>query len=334
VSLRIERVTDETGAVAFHDVEREATPVDHPGLVADPLDDIVGMLNHPVPTFHVAFYVGYEGDAVVASGFFAMPMLENRHICNVHTTVALDARGRGIGTAMARFLIGEGRKEGRSVAQAHVYGPLEGSSPGEALATKLGAKAALGSIRRQLRLADVERAELESRTDELLAGPAASYELVGWQDHCPDQFADRAAQIVPLVMSDSPRGDLDLEVEVWDATRYREYEGMIAARSRHQLVTAAIDRTNGRLVAMTDLNVPKSDHRVVAQLGTAVERDHRGHRLGLLVKTANLLSLMDRFPDAESIQTYNAAANEHMIAVNSELGFRPVERSTAFQLSI
>jgi RimJ/RimL family protein N-acetyltransferase len=109
---------------------------------------------------------------------------------------------------------------------------------------------------------------------------------------------------------------------------------MFVARRRHQLATAAVERATGRFVAFTDVNVPFSDHRVVSQFGTVVEPEHRGHRLGLAVKIANLINVLDAYPDAESVQTYNAEANEHMIAVNEALGFRAVERSSHWQLEL
>ena len=58
---------------------------------------------------------------------------------------------------------------------------------------------------------------------------------------------------------------------------------------------------------------------------TAVTRPHRGHRLGLLVKTAMLELLAEAEPQLEYIATGNAAANEHMIAVNEQLGYEVVE---------
>ncbi|HTU06839.1 MAG TPA: GNAT family N-acetyltransferase, partial [Trebonia sp.] len=52
---------------------------------------------------------------------------------------------------------------------------------------------------------------------------------------------------------------------------------------------------------------------------------HRGHRLGLLVKTAMLEWLAVAEPKLERIATGNAAANEHMIAVNDTLGYEVTE---------
>jgi RimJ/RimL family protein N-acetyltransferase len=235
---------------------------------------------------------------------------------------------------MVRFLLDEAHREGRRLAIASIGAPLHGSSPGIEMAAGLGATEALVNIRRELRLATLDRVHLESMLKELRDGPCAPYELVSWVDTCPGHLVDGAAMLVPRVMNDSPRGDLDVEDEVWDAARFREYESMFVARQRHQLATAAIERSTGRFVAFTDLNVPFSDTRVVSQYGTVVEPDHRGHRLGLAVKTANLVNLLDAYPDAESIQTYNAGANEHMIAVNEALGFRAVERSSHWQLEL
>lgn len=334
VALEIEQVSEEGGARAYHQLDVETTPLDHPGLVGDPLDDLVGMLTNPLPSFRVAFYLGREDGDVVATGFLGLPQVENTHTCHLHVTVGLEARRRGCGRQLTEFLFGEARRAHRRQANWNTGAPLDGTSPGDAMSERLGAKAALVSIRRELRLALLDRGELERRLNELRDGPCQSYELRSWSGPCPDDLVEGAARIVPLVMSDSPQGELDMEVETWDEARYREYEAMLAARRRDSLVTAAVERSSGRLVAYTDLNVPNSEHRVVSQMGTAVEPDHRGHRLGLAVKAANVLSLLDSYPDAETVQTFNAAENVHMIAVNMALGFRAAERSTTWQLEL
>lgn len=52
-----------------------------------------------------------------------------------------------------------------------------------------------------------------------------------------------------------------------------------------------------------------------------VAREHRGHRLGLLIKTAMLQWLATAEPQVQRIETGNAAGNKHMIAINERLGF-------------
>ncbi len=332
--MEIERVDDEQGARAFFELEASTTPIDHPGSKGVPLDDVLGLLSSPMPTYQIDFYLGRLDGEVVATGFFGMPMLENTHVCQLYVIVAIDRRRRGLGVQMSEFLFEEGRRRGRRLADWSTGAPLDGTSGGDALSERLGAAPVLVQHRRQLALGTLDRIELERRLEELTAGASASYELRSWQNRCPDDLVDGVARMVPIVMSDAPQGTRDLEVEHWDAVRYREDEETLAARRRDSLVTVAVERASGRVVAYTQLNVPHSDHSFVTQLGTAVEPAHRGHRLGLAVKLANLRSLLDTHPDAAVVETHNAAENAHMIEVNDALGFRALERSTTWQLDL
>ena len=49
---------------------------------------------------------------------------------------------------------------------------------------------------------------------------------------------------------------------------------------------------------------------------------HRGRRLGLLVKIEMMRVLAVREPQARRIVVRNAGANEHMVAINEQLGYR------------
>ena len=56
-------------------------------------------------------------------------------------------------------------------------------------------------------------------------------------------------------------------------------------------------------------------------MATLVHPDHRGHRLGLAVKLANVEALAGCRPSVRRIVTSNAAENTPMIAVNDMMGF-------------
>jgi hypothetical protein len=67
------------------------------------------------------------------------------------------------------------------------------------------------------------------------------------------------------------------------------------------------------------------------QGGTLVLPDHRGRRLGMGVKVANLRELRAAFPSCAEVVTGNAGVNAAMNAVNDRLGFRVVERCLEMQ---
>ena len=54
---------------------------------------------------------------------------------------------------------------------------------------------------------------------------------------------------------------------------------------------------------------------------TVVVRNHRGHRLGLLLKIAMMELLATTEPQLEQIMTWNGQSNDQMIAVNEAMGY-------------
>jgi hypothetical protein len=78
---------------------------------------------------------------------------------------------------------------------------------------------------------------------------------------------------------------------------------------------------DGVVVAYADASVPGDGFTHIDQYGTLVHPDHRGHRLGMAVKCAQLRLVADHFPDKEYVTTSNAEVNAHMVAINVALGF-------------
>jgi RimJ/RimL family protein N-acetyltransferase len=78
------------------------------------------------------------------------------------------------------------------------------------------------------------------------------------------------------------------------------------------------------LVGYTEL-VLVPDDRDAHQAETLVHPAHRGHRLGMALKRANLDTLRTDAPDRRRVHTHVAPDNAAMNAVNHALGFAPVE---------
>ena len=81
--------------------------------------------------------------------------------------------------------------------------------------------------------------------------------------------------------------------------------------------------TSGELAAYSVLELAPGKPWLADQDDTLVAASHRGHRLGMLVKIRNLRRLLAEYPAVERVITFNAAENDHMLAINIALGFRP-----------
>lgn len=202
---------------------------------------------------------------------------------------------------------------------AEVDEPAAGA-PGRAFALRHGWTCDLVETRRDLALPPDEQ-----RLAALEAGArraSSSCRLVIWRDLTPEPLLDDRALLERRMTTDAPHGDLPVEEEDWDAARVREHERLQLGRGRTVLSAGALTG-DGRLVAFTDLQIVHDAPERARQAGTLVLREHRGHRLGALVKAAVLREALRDFPVVRRISTYNSESNLPMVAVNEALGFRP-----------
>ena len=96
----------------------------------------------------------------------------------------------------------------------------------------------------------------------------------------------------------------------------------------------ARERSTGDLAGHSTIVVERERPHIAEQHDTAVDRAHRGHRLGALVKTAMLLWMRDAEPAVTLLDTWNAESNAHMIAINEQLNYRIIARAIAYQKSL
>jgi GNAT superfamily N-acetyltransferase len=334
MDVQIERVTDAAGAARIHALEERSVPFDHPGLIADPVQETEFLATGALADEQPVLFVASDGTSDVATAIVWLPLLDNVENASVFLTVDPDHRRRGIGATFVRHVLDFVRGEGRSRVIFFGSASLDGETPGATLAEQLGAKLALLAVRRQLDLTAVDDTKLDQLMAEEVGTHADGYELVTWIDRLPDHLVDDGARLMGRMTTDAPMGDLEWEPEHWDAARYREKEAQALARGRRRVAAGAVDPTTGQLVAYTDIGVSVLGPLVAYQWDTIVDPDHRGHRLGMFIKIANLRELRRVSPTSASIQTWNAESNEHMVRVNDALGFRPAEYSKQWQLEL
>ena len=188
-------------------------------------------------------------------------------------------------------------------------------------------------VRRLLRIVDLDDAQL-SRLKEDATAHSADYSLLQWEGPAPAEILDDLAVLHSRMTIDAPLEDLDWEPENWTPERYREREQRVVANGQVCLCTVARHDPSGQIVALTDIGLTNDLPEIAYQWATIVLPSHRGHRLGMLVKLANLAYLRSSRPQVRTLNTWNAAINDHMVSINEAIGFRAVERWREWQLEL
>jgi GNAT superfamily N-acetyltransferase len=271
-----------------------------------------GFTSDPAETW---FIPGTAPGSVTGWYRLELPDLENRDRADLLIVIDPAARRQGLATGLLRHAAERAAAGGR----ATLGGEVRDGSAGDAFAAATGAKPGIAAALRRLDLRAVPAGKFAAlRADASKA--AAGYSLVRWTGPTPAEYLAALANVLNAY-ADAPH-DEGHEAEAWDADRVRERaDGSLRDWGTRRYTVAAAHAASGELAAMTQLSVAP-DHPHWGHQGlTAVTRQHRGHRLGLLVKTAMLEWLAETEPAIERIETGNASANDHMIAVNDTLGF-------------
>lgn len=188
----------------------------------------------------------------------------------------------------------------------------------------------LGQVERRSVLPLTEPITLLADVEADALAHSGDYEVVTWIHPTPDDLIDGYAVVKARMSTDPPSGDLTFDEETWDADRVRATEAKFAGTTTVQ-VTAARHKQTGELAAFNELAIGPDHTHVTDQWDTLVLKEHRGHRLGALVKTAGIRAWQERFPDSPRIVTYNAEENRPMLSINEAIGFVPTEYNGAWQ---
>ena len=254
-----------------------------------------------------------------------------------------DVRGQGLGTAGYALVEHTARAHNRSVLQSWAEHPA-------AIGTVIQSPTGFGSIPHDgvarfygtngYNLEQVERVsalDLRAPTDtleELLADARAAahgYRVVQWSPPTPDDFVEGYAWMKSRMSTDAPAGNLEFDEEVWDAARLARHDATCMEGGRLMLITAAQHIATGALCAFNELAIGPDRTAASHQEDTLVLREHRGHRLGMLVKCTGLLTWRELAPQSPRMTTYNAEENRPMLDINEAIGFVPIAYEGAWK---
>ncbi|KQP01318.1 GNAT family N-acetyltransferase [Leifsonia sp. Leaf264] len=249
-----------------------------------------------------------------------------------------EARGLGIGAALSDAIEQLALDDGRTTYIVYAASP-------EAPGPRLDAPTGFGSVplenpevrfllARGYRLEQLNRGSrlalpanpgaLRRLEADALSHAAPDYSTLTWIGTTPEQYRSDLAHLHTRMSTDAPTAGLEEPEDVWTVERIDAEDASRASADLVPVTAAVVQAATGALVAFSTMFVPSEARRAITQDDTLVLREHRGHRLGTLVKLANLRAVEHAYPGHPSIITFNAEENRPMLDVNEAMGFAPI----------
>jgi len=291
-------------------------------------------------------FVARVAGHIVARAIYEVRLEGSPDVAWMNVEVLPEHRGKGIGSALLAEIEALADADGRSVRQCY---SIARSLPGKRLDSPTGfgsvpiADPGVSFLRnRGWSLEQVERSsrlalpvpDIAERLQSALARSGPDFRVQTWVGRTPERWLEDIALLSTRMSTDAPSGGMDESEEVWTVERVLEYEERLDESPRISLFAAVEHIPSGHLVGYTELSVPPELHRAVSQEDTIVMREHRGHKLGMLVKVANLAQLHELHPGHPSVTTFNAEENRHMLDVNEAVGFVAVAYEGAWRKAV
>jgi TerC family integral membrane protein len=265
-------------------------------------------------------YLGRVEGVTVAAGVVGTSEWDNLHLAWFAVRVHPDHLRRGYGSQLLAHFEKEARGRGRTTA---VVGGSD-TDAAAGFAAHHGYRQVYVEIERRQVLAELDRRALEAAYADALRY-ADGYVLERRHLPTPEHELEQVAAMTAAI-NDAPTDDLDIEDEVYTAERIRNYETAQLAQGRRMYQVVARHAETGEYAGHTVVAVMSDRPHLGDQHDTAVAPAHRGHRLGLLLKTEMLRWLREAEPQLHHIDTDNAGSNDHMIGINELLGYRVTGR--------
>lgn len=295
------------------------------------------------PYERLTVLVARVDSTIVGRVGISMPLADNTDLAIVSLEILPHYQGTGVGRALLQAAEQYARGEMRRLILVETHHPATSlAAAGSETLPALNGGGALPLVSREVVFAQMTGYELQrvqpfsacrlpvdsnllerSRREALeVSGP--DYSVHSWTNTCPAEWVADMAVLEELMCADAPFAGIaadDAEYPPWDEARVREAEVLTSASGRRTLVCAVEHRPTGRLVGFTAISMLGHREDIVFQDETVVVQEHRGRKLGMLIKVENLQRLVAEQTEARKIYAWNAAEKDYMMVVNDALGF-------------
>lgn len=319
-------VADDAAMEALYGVDTRSSHLGRESMPQWTLQECLGALRSNDSGERQVVLGAYDGDALLGFAAFWITLLDNLDKAYLELHVDPQARRRGVGRALLAEVEARARTEGRSLLLTDSKTPpgQRETHPYSLFADATGFEFSNVEVVRHLAL-PISDEQLQAWVDKA-AERHEGYTVATYVDAFPDELAESLCLLMGQLAVDAPTGLADFEEEDFNVDRLRERYVTAAAMGRSLYETIALS-PDGVVAAQSTLAVARGEEPDVFQWGTFVHREHRGHRLGLAVKAANIRAVQDAHPEKRRISTQNAEQNDFMVSINKEIGFEAVEDS-------
>jgi len=255
-------------------------------------------------------YVPDDADEPVGAMAVDLPTRDNLHLVWAQIWVHPNNRRQGHGSAIMNEVLRIAHEAGRSTIWV---GTAEDDQGAQHFVQKFAFRYASHDARRRQVLAEVDKNEIQ-RLWSLAQSAATDYRLerLGWPTS--DENLSELVEVTAAI-NDAPMGDLTYEDEKFDLKRLQDRETALMGRGDRGYRVIARHRRTGEVGGHTMMITSPLQPDSGGQADTAVARQHRGHRLGLLLKIEMMHWLAEAEPQLKIIETWNNVDNDFMIKV-------------------
>ncbi|MFC9693055.1 GNAT family N-acetyltransferase [Kribbella sp. NPDC056951] len=317
---------DEAGVAAASALETAAAKVDCPDLVMSTPKGLANALRYGWDLNPGKKYLARDADGtLVGTVGLHFPKYENTDQVWFDVWVHPDHRDGTVFAELVAFAEQEARDAGRTMMGLNAFD----TEHDIAQATEQGYVQKAVEVNRKQDIAGLDWELVQNLYDGAVA-KSTEYELLRLKGALPDDMVEEMIAVTESI-NDAPTDDLEIEDDVYSVERMRAYE---EAQAKCEMTTyrlVARQKETGALAGHTVIAVERERPEMGWQHDTAVSRDHRGHRLGALLKAGMLLWLREEEPQLTRVDTWNAESNNHMIGINEQLNYTIVSRFLDYQ---
>jgi GNAT superfamily N-acetyltransferase len=328
-SLDASALADDSVMRDFYGVVRRAELHGRPDAPFWEFEEFLGAFRSVDSGERQELFAAYDGEQMTGNAVLWSFVVDNLEKAAFRAFVDVPVRRRGIGRALVERLEQVATADDRSLLMTNAILPFADreTHPYRRFAENRGYEFSDYEVVRHLPL-PVPATRIQEWLDE--AEPHhRGYRIETFVGGVPEDLVESLCVLFGQLPVDAPTGVIDFEEEDITPQRYAEWVAAAGAmgRARYETVALTPDR---QVVAQTTLAMPLSRSTTVLQWGTFVHRQHRGHRLGLATKAANLRVVQAARGDLTLVITENGETNSYMVAINERMGFRPIEVSAEF----